>query len=150
MLAHGIYPPALRDWGLGKALGSLAATAPIPVRVTDEGIGRCPAATEAAIYFCSLEAIQNAFKHAGRHVSGTVTLGRHLEGVHFTIADDGVGAHDLQRGDGLGLIGMRDRIGAVGGEVEIISSPGRGTTVRGTVPDDGSESLPRSTPGTPR
>ena len=141
-LAHGIYPTVLREQGAAKALRSLATTAPIPVRVNDEGIGRCPAAIEAAIYFCSLEAIQNTIKHAGRHARATVTLGRHPGGVHFAIADDGVGTDDLQRGDGLGLIGMRDRIGAVGGELEITSSPGRGTIVRGEVPDDGSHRSP--------
>ena len=141
-LAHGIYPPVLREQGLAKALRSLATTAPIPVRVDDEGIGRCPAAIEAAIYFCSLEAIQNAIKHAGSHarVDGdprarprTASTSRSR-----TTASE---LDDLQRGDGLGLIGMRDRIGAVGGELEIISSPGRGTIVRGTVPDDGSAAL---------
>ena len=137
-LAHGIYPTVLRDWGLAKALRSFAATAPISVRVDDEGIGRCSAAIEAAIYFCSLEAVQNAIKHAGSQASVTVTLGRNRDSVHFAIADDGVGTDDLQRGDGLGLTSMRDRIGAVGGELEIISSPDRGTIVRGTVPDDGS------------
>ena len=138
-LAHGIYPTVLRDWGLAKALRSHATSAPIPVHVDDEGIGRCSPAIEAAIYFCSLEAVQNVVKHAGDHAGATVTLGRYAGGVQFAVADDGAGANELKRGDGMGLIGMRDRIGAVGGELEIISSPGRGTIVRGTVPEDGSE-----------
>ena len=55
-LAHGIYPPVLRSGGLVKALRSLAMRAPIAISVTDEGIGRCSPAVDAAIYFCSAEA----------------------------------------------------------------------------------------------
>ena len=64
-----------------------------------------------------------------------MTVGRDRDGVEFAISDDGVGMDHSARGDGYGLIGMRDRIGAVGGQLEIISSPGRGTTVRGTIPE---------------
>ena len=141
-LAHGIYPPLLRDRGLADALRDVAMRGPIAIRVTDEGIGRCPAPIETAIYFCSLEAIQNAIKHAGSHARVSVTLGRDQGGVHFTVADDGLGMDTRGGSDGVGLMGMRDRIGAVGGELEIISSPGRGTTVRAMVPDVDSESAP--------
>ena len=110
-------------------------TAPIAISVTDEGIGRCSPSVEAAIYFCSAEAIQNAIKHAGSNVRVRVTIGRDRDRVHFAITDDGAGIDRSERGDGDGLIGMRDRVGAVGGELEIVSSPGRGTTVRGTIPD---------------
>ena len=110
-------------------------TAPIAISVTDEGIGRCSPSVEAAIYFCSAEAIQNAIKHAGSNVRVGVTVGRDRDRVHFAISDDGVGIDHSERGDGDGLIGMRDRVGAVGGEFEIVSSPGRGTTVRGTIPE---------------
>jgi hypothetical protein len=65
----------------------------------------------------------------------TITLGRNPEGICFEIADDGVGMDPSASADCLGLVSMRDRIGAVGGELEISSSPGRGTIVRGTVPD---------------
>ena len=90
-LAHGIYPPLLRDRGLADALRDVAVSGPIAIRVTDDGIGRCPAPIETAIYFCSLEAIQNAIKHAGSHARVSVTLGRDQGGVHFTVADDGLG-----------------------------------------------------------
>ena len=133
-LAHGIYPPVLRSGGLVKALRSLAMRAPIAISVTDEGIGRCSPAVDAAIYFCSAEAVQNAIKHAGSNVHVGVTLGRERDQVDFAITDDGVGIDHSARGDGDGLIGMRDRVGAVGGELEIVSSPGQGTTVRGTIP----------------
>ena len=133
-LAHGIYPPVLRSGGLVRAVRSLAMRAPIAISVTDEGIGRCSPPVEAAIYFCSVEAVQNAIKHAGRNVRVGVTVGRDRDRVQFAISDDGVGIDHSERGDGDGLVGMRDRVGAVGGELEIISSPGRGTTVRGTIP----------------
>ena len=133
-LAHGIYPPVLRSGGLMEALRSLARRAPIAVSVADEGIGRCSPSVEAAIYFCSAEAIQNAIKHAGSNARVGVTVGRDRDRVHFAISDDGVGIDHSERGDGDGLVGMRDRVGAVGGELEIVSSPGRGTTVRGTIP----------------
>jgi signal transduction histidine kinase len=137
MLAHGIYPPVLRSYGLAEALRASAMTAPIAVVVEDDGTGRCPRTIEAAIYFCAMEAIQNVIKHAGEAARVTITLGRDRRRVRFAIADDGVGMAEPASRDGEGLIGMRDRIGAVGGELEIVSAPGAGTTVRGTVPLDG-------------
>jgi signal transduction histidine kinase len=136
-LAHGIYPPLLRDRGLADALRSLAMRSPVPIEVTDEGIGRCSAPVEAATYFCSVEAVQNAIKHAGSGAHVTVVVGRARGKVYFSVADDGVGMADARAGNGMGLVGMRDRIGAVGGELEVVSSPGVGTTVRGTVPIGG-------------
>ncbi len=134
-LAHGIYPPVLRSGGLVRALRSLAMRVPIPISVADEGIGRCSPPVEAAIYFCSVEAVQNAIKHAGSNARIGVTLRRDRDQVHFAINDDGVGMDHSERGDGDGLIGMRDRVGGVGGELEIVSSPGGGTTVRATIPE---------------
>ena len=138
-LAHGIYPPLLRDGGLAEALRAVADRGPIAIRVADEGIGRCPAPIETAIYFCSLEAIQNAMKHAGSHARVIVTLGRDHGGVHFTVADDGLGMDTRAGSDGAGLMGMRDRIGAVGGDLRIISSPGQGTSVQGMIPTGDAE-----------
>ena len=133
-LAHGIYPPMLRERGLVKAFRDLAVNAPVQIDVADEGIGRCPRSIESTIYFCSLEAIQNAIKHAGSHVHVAVTLKRDRDKVHFAVADDGAGIDPARRGTGDGLIGMRDRIGAIGGTLDITSSPGQGTTVHGTIP----------------
>jgi signal transduction histidine kinase len=92
---------------------------------------------EAAIYFCVLEAVQNTVKHAGRGARVSVTFDRSPGHVEFTVSDDGVGTEPGAVTTGTGLIGMRDRIGAVGGELEITSRPGKGTSVRGTVPDAG-------------
>jgi signal transduction histidine kinase len=139
-LSHGIYPSVLLERGVGDALRSVALTAPLAIRVTDEGLGRCPASVEAAVYFCALEAIQNTIKHAGPGVRVAVALRRGAGRVEFAISDDGVGIDDGARADGVGLVSMQDRIGAVGGDLEIVSSPGRGTTVRGTVPEAASRS----------
>jgi signal transduction histidine kinase len=120
-LAHALYPQALRDFGLADALRAYAMTAArIPVEIDDEGIGRCAGTVEAAIYFCAIEAVNGATERAA------ITLGRDRTRVRFAIAGDGV-----ENADGNG---MRDRIGAVGGELEVISASGRPTIVRGTVP----------------
>jgi signal transduction histidine kinase len=134
-LARGIYPSVLRERGVADALRSLAMTAPIPIEVNDDGLGRCSAPIEVAIYFCSLEAIQNAIKHAGPGARVTVDLGRRGGKIDFMIADDGVGMGARSAPDGVGLTSMRDRIGAVGGRLEITSRPGQGTHVRGAIPD---------------
>ena len=63
-LAHGIYPPLLADGGLGEALRAAGRRSPPPVTVTAEGIGRYGPEIESAVYFCCLEALQNAAKHA--------------------------------------------------------------------------------------
>ena len=143
-LARGLYPAALRVGGLAAAVRSLAIGAPIPVEVIDKGIGRCSASVEAAVYFCMSEAVQNAIKHAGRDARVAMVLRRGPRGgVRFEVTDDGVGMNMPIRSDGIGLTSMRDRIGAASGDLEIISAPGRGTMVRGEVPDDRRSSTPR-------
>ena len=82
-LAHGIYPPVLRSGGSPRRCAHSRCRSPIPISVTDEGIGRCSAAIEAAIYFCSAEAIQNAIKHAGSNVHVGVTVGRERRSSPF-------------------------------------------------------------------
>lgn len=136
-LARGIYPAVLTDQGLAAAIRSLATRAPILVGVIDEGIGRFAAPVEAAVYFCVLEAVQNAIKHAGADACVTVVLGRGRRGgLRFEVADDGTGMSLPFSEEGIGLTSMRDRMDAVGGELEIASSPGVGTTVRGKIPAD--------------
>ena len=135
-LAHGIYPTVLRERGIGDGLRAYTRTAPIRVDVFDGGVGRCAPAVEAAVYFCSLEAIQNAAKHAGPGARVTVTLERRGNDIQFEVGDDGVGFDVGEKSDGIGLLSIRDRIGAAGGELEIVSSRGNGTRVRGAVPDE--------------
>jgi signal transduction histidine kinase len=136
-LAHGIYPSALRERGLAAGLRSLAMSASVRVDVVDAGVGRCSPAVETAVYFCALEAIQNATKHAGAGARVTVTLNRRADDVEFSVVDDGAGFVPGRRTDGIGLTSMRDRIGAVGGTVEVTSAPGRGTSVTGRAPQAG-------------
>jgi signal transduction histidine kinase len=135
-LSHGIYPTVLRSAGPAMALRALAMRATIPVLVSDGGIGRYPSPVEAAIYFCCAEAVQNATKHAGDGATVAVSLAPFPDGIRFTVSDDGVGMSESRGTTGDGLVGMRDRIGAVGGELEISSAPGRGTKVHGWVPAD--------------
>jgi signal transduction histidine kinase len=133
-LAHGIYPTVLRERGLADALRAVSTTAALPVGVRDEGVGRCSPTIEAAVYFCCLEAIQNASKHAGSGARVSVILGRHRGAIDFEVSDDGGGIGRSEASSGMGLTSMRDRIGAVGGELDIVSSPEVGTTVRGSIP----------------
>jgi signal transduction histidine kinase len=129
VLAHGIFPTVLVESGVPEALRAFAVDAPIPVRVTDHWIGRLSPPIEAALYFCALEAIQNAAKHAGAEARVTVALDRDGDRVDLSIVDDGLGFQSAGTSDGMGFVTIRDRIGAVGGELEVISKPGRGVTV---------------------
>src|SRR4029453_1289072 len=86
-LAHGIYPPLLMDQGLAAALGSAAGRAALPTRVESSSVGGSPTEAEAAVYFCCLEALQNAAKHAGDGAAVTVRLWQEagalrVEGAH--------------------------------------------------------------------
>ncbi len=132
-LAHGIYPPLLVDAGLGEALRAVASRSPLDVEVRCDGIGRYDGDVEAAIYFCCLEALQNAAKHApGSHVD--VEVREDAGGLLFEVRDDGPG-FDLRLAQrGHGYVNMSDRLGAIGGSIRWESAPGRGTRIRGSVP----------------
>jgi signal transduction histidine kinase len=132
-LAHGIYPPLLVDSGLVEALRAAANRNPLPVDVVAEGIGRYSSETEAAVYFCCLEALQNAAKHAvDAHVE--VRLWEESGGLLFSVSDDGPGFDVEKAQRGHGYINMADRLGAIGGTVRWESSPGHGARVNGSVP----------------
>ena len=132
-VAHGLYPPVLRERGLVDGLRSAARSAAIPVRVEARDVGRAPPTVEEAVYFCVLEAIQNAAKHAGPDVYVAVSLERRGADLEFTVVDDGHGFPPHEGGDGIGLLTMRDRVGAVGGRLDVVSQPGEGTAVRGLI-----------------
>ena len=133
-LARGIYPALLRTDGLRAAIAAVARDAPIRVNL-EAGHGRRFAPEiEAAVYFCSLEALQNAAKHGGENVSANVRLSCDKRGIQFAVADDGVGFDPSTVTHERGIVGMRDRLAAVGGDLEIDSSPGAGTRVIGRVP----------------
>jgi len=131
-LAHGIYPPLLRDQGLASALRAAAGRSPLDCLVEVDA-GRYPSDLEAAVYFCCLEAMQNAGKHAGAEATLTVTVTEDDGTLAFSVIDDGVG-FDPSATAGHGFENMRDRVGAFGGTVEVRSAPGAGTSVLGTLP----------------
>ena len=133
-VAHGIYPPVLRERGVADALRARALRGPVDIQVVAGDVGRLDPSVELAVYFCALEALQNAIRHGGQDAAITVTLRREAEELAFAVADDGPGFDPLDANGGAGLTGMRDRITVVGGQLEIDSAPGRGTTVRGQVP----------------
>ena len=134
-LAHGIYPPLLVDRGVAEALRSAAGRAALPTEVEADGIGRYPADVEAAIYFCCMEALQNAGKHGGPGATATVRIREEEGAVLFEVADTGAG-FDVSgaAGKGAGFVNMRDRVGAIGGTLEVHSAPGKGTTITGRLP----------------
>jgi signal transduction histidine kinase len=134
-LAHGIYPPLLMDRGLAEALSAAAGRAALPTGVDADGIGRYPQAVEAAVYFCCLEALQNAAKHAGEGAQAMVTVRDDEGALLFEVHDDGAG-FDLATGahHGHGFVNMSDRVGAIGGTLVVESAPGAGTTIRGRLP----------------
>jgi signal transduction histidine kinase len=137
-LAHGIYPPLLMDRGLSEALTAAAGRAALPTDVHADGIGRYPSDVEAAVYFCCLEAMQNAGKHAGDGATITVRVWVEEGGLLFEVADDGAGFDMAARGTaGAGFINMSDRLGAIGGNVRVESAPGAGTRVSGRIPVSG-------------
>jgi signal transduction histidine kinase len=131
-LARGIYPPLLADQGLAAAIRAQAGKAPGPVEVSTDGVGRYPPEIETAIYFCCVEALQNAARHAP---GSTVKIGMADSGaeVTFTIADDGPGFDPAAAPAGSGLRNISDRIAALGGSCRVDSSPGRGTTITGRI-----------------
>jgi signal transduction histidine kinase len=131
-LARGIYPPLLADKGLGAALEAQARKAAMPVAVGPNGIGRYPQEIEAAVYFCTLEALNNIAKYAEAS-SVKVGLADENGELQFRIVDDGRGFDTSVTDYGTGLQGMADRLDAVGGTLDVRSEPGRGTTVIGRV-----------------
>ena len=154
-LAHGIYPPLLRDRGLAEALRTAANRSPLATVVEAEGVGRFAIDAETAVYFCCLEAMQNAGKHAGPEATITVTVADDEDGLRFSVRDDGAGFDPAVGGEGHGFVNMRDRLGAMGGTLTIVSdksASGHGTTIAGLIPKPGrvpAAPVPPAAPATP-
>jgi signal transduction histidine kinase len=132
-LARGIYPPLLADLGLAAALNAQAGKSPLPVTVEADGIGRFGQDTEAAVYFCCLEALQNTAKYA-HATQARVCLQAQNGSLRFTVSDDGTGYDARHIPVGSGLRNMADRLAALGGRLEVRSAPAQGTTITGHLP----------------
>jgi len=137
-IAHGIWPPELRERGIAAALRTMTSSGRMRVSVVGDGLPRRPSSVEAAVYFCCLETIRFMATHAGPNVSITVSLveraGRE-RGLAFVVENSGSGepANFASEGE---LTLLRDRLGAVGGTIQFDSRPDRGTAVHGFVPDE--------------
>jgi signal transduction histidine kinase len=132
-LARGIYPPLLADRGLEAALDAQLRKSGLPAILQAQEVGRYPQEVEAAVYFSCLEALQNVSKYAqAEHV--TVVLRQDGAVLTFDVTDDGIGFDPARTREGTGLQGIEDRLGALDGELEILSEPGAGTDLRGRIP----------------
>ena len=130
-LARGIHPAALTEGGLGPALRVLARRCPLPVRLDVRVEGRLPEQLEIATYFAVAEMLTNTAKHA-QATAVSVDVDLDAEVLRVRVSDDGRGDADI--GGGSGLIGLKDRVEALGGRVWVQSAPAAGTTVRAELP----------------
>jgi signal transduction histidine kinase len=130
-ISRGLHPAILSDGGLGPALRALIRRSPVPVELDVHPERRLPERVEVAAYYVVSEALTNAAKHA--HASAVhvdVEAGDSV--VKLAIRDDGVGGADPSRGSG--LIGLTDRVEALGGRIEMASPTGGGTALRVRIP----------------
>jgi signal transduction histidine kinase len=129
--ARGIHPAILSEGGLGPALRTLARRSPVPVELRLGSEGRLPEPVEVAAYYVVSEALANAAKHA-RASSVTVAVEAADQVLRVSVGDDGVGGADLARGSG--LVGLKDRVEALGGRLALHSEPGAGTSLAAELP----------------
>jgi signal transduction histidine kinase len=125
-ISRGIHPAILSDGGLGPALKGLARRSALPVKLDVGPLERLPQAVETAAYYVVAEALANAIKHASASVAH-VALEVRDRTLGVSIRDDGVGGADPANGSG--LVGLRDRVEALGGTIAVTSPPGQGTSM---------------------
>jgi signal transduction histidine kinase len=130
-LARGIHPAVLTEHGLGPALDSLLARAPIPVEIVEMPEERLAPTVEAAAYYVVAEAIANVGKYAQASVA-TVGVSRSDTRATVTVVDDGVGGADPAHGTG--LHGLAARVESLNGRLHVSSPRGEGTRVRAEIP----------------
>ncbi|HYN92718.1 MAG TPA: histidine kinase [Pilimelia sp.] len=130
-VARGLHPAVLSAHGLAVALESLAARAPVPVRLTVDVDGRVDEAVEVAAYYVVCESLTNIGKHAHAR-SATVDVTRAAGCVVVEVVDDGTGGADTEAGTG--LRGLADRVEALGGRLRVWTPRGGGTRVRAELP----------------
>ena len=130
-LSRGVHPAILSRGGLGPALSALARRSDVPVELDLVPHDRLPEPVEVAAYYVASEALANVAKHAraSRVELSLKTIGPRLR---LSIRDDGVGGVDHSGGSG--LVGLRDRVEAVGGRLDVRSAPGQGTQVTADLP----------------
>jgi signal transduction histidine kinase len=132
-VARGIHPAVVTGHGLAVAVESLAARAPVPVRLTVAVDGRLPERLEVAAYYVICESLANIGKHA-HATSATVDIARKKGDLVVEIVDDGIGGADSERGTG--LRGLADRVEGLGGRLRVWTPRGGGTRVRAEMPCD--------------
>jgi len=132
-LARGIYPAVLADRGLVEALRSAALQSPLPATVLAAGVGRYSREIETAAYFCCLEALQNAAKHAAGATAVVIDASDNGT-LRLEVRDDGAGFDPRRTTESSGFVNMRDRLSAVSGQLATVSSPGQGTRIIITIP----------------
>jgi signal transduction histidine kinase len=132
-ISRGIHPAILSEAGLGPALRTLARRSAIPVSLDITTDTRLPEPIEVAAYFVASEALANTAKHA-QASRMEVSLATRNGGLVLSIGDDGVGGADSSKGSG--LVGLQDRVEALGGTIRIDSPPGGGTSLLVTLPLD--------------
>jgi signal transduction histidine kinase len=130
-LSRGIHPAILSEGGLAPALRALTRRSSVPAELDADVPTRLPASAEVAAYYVVSEALANAAKHAE---ASTVQIGAHLSDgwLRLSVRDDGVGG--ATRESGSGLVGLTDRVEALGGTLSITSPPGQGTTLIAELP----------------
>jgi signal transduction histidine kinase len=132
-ISRGIHPAILTDGGLGPALRALARRAPIPVDLDIHAVRRLPEPVEVSAYYIIAEALTNVAKHA--HAStATITVEADPADAVLRVAvcDDGDGGADFTRGTG--LLGLKDRVEALGGRMVLHSPHSAGTSLRVELP----------------
>ena len=131
-ISRGMHPAILSKGGLAPALKTLARRSVVPVDLHVVVDQRLPEYAEVAAYYVLAEALTNTAKHAQ---ASEVRVSCEVDGANLClrIRDDGVGGADLL-GRGSGLIGLKDRVEAVGGQLEIASIAGQGTSLSATIP----------------
>jgi signal transduction histidine kinase len=130
-VANGIHPAILTEGGLRPALAKLARRSPVPVELNVDGPVRLPEPIEVCLYYVASETLTNVAKHA-RATVVHVTVVVDDRAAELTVEDDGIGGVDVRHGSG--MTGVRDRVEALGGTVEVISLVGAGTTIRVGLP----------------
>jgi signal transduction histidine kinase len=130
-LARGIAPPVLADRGLPAAVEALAARSPIKATADAQVARRPPPVVETAAYFVVAESLTNAAKHAGPDARATVRIRDEAHALRIEVADDGSGGADPA---GSGLTGLRHRVEALDGTLDVTSPAGSGTTIVARLP----------------